>query len=322
LAILAGIDEAGLGPVLGPLVVTSSLFRLPDEMLNLSLWRVLSGAVTQRNFRRSPALPIADSKQMAVRTEGVIHLERGVLGMMHALGRPAGSLRELLRAIAPQTLSAVGKYPWYAPCDLPLPRQADGPDLTLRARCAAAAMARHGITPLDIQCEPVLEADYNRLVGSTRNKSVALFGVVSKLIAQACSDRHGQERVKVVVDHQGGRIHYLPNLQQMFEGGRFKIVQESETASVYEIVTHAGRSIEIAFLVGAEDQSLPVALASMTCKYVRELFMEMLNAWWANLVPDLKPTAGYHTDGHRFLRDIAPMLAQQKIERNLLVRCW
>jgi ribonuclease HII len=320
-AILAGIDEAGLGPVLGPLVVSCSVFRVPDEMLNQSLWRKLSGSVTRRNFRRSPALPIADSKQMGVRTDGVIHLERGVLGMLHALGRPAGNLRQLLQAISPHTLSAVGQYPWYASCDLPLPRQADGQDLALRARCVAAAMSRQGITPLDLQCQPVLEGEYNRLVGSTRNKSVALFGVVSKLIAQACSDQYGLDRVKVVVDHQGGRIHYLPNLQQMFEGGRFKIVQETETASVYEILTHAGRPIEIAFLVEAEDQSLPVALASMTSKYVRELFMEMLNAWWANLVPDLKPTAGYHTDGHRFLRDIAPMLAQQNIDRNLLVRC-
>ena len=77
---------------------------------------------------------------------------------------------------------------------------------------------------------------------------------------------------------------------------------------------------EISFLTGAEDRSLPVALASMVSKYVRELFMELLNRWWAGRIEDLKPTAGYYADGQRFLRDIDQAIAAEGVDKSLLVR--
>ncbi|MEM6312669.1 MAG: hypothetical protein AAF743_01190, partial [Planctomycetota bacterium] len=44
--------------------------------------------------------------------------------------------------------------------------------------------------------------------------------------------------------------------------------------------------------------------ASILAKYAREALMHRFNAWWAGHVPGLKPTAGYWTDGLRFLADI------------------
>ncbi len=61
---------------------------------------------------------------------------------------------------------------------------------------------------------------------------------------------------------------------------------------------------------------LPVALASMLAKYVRELCMGQFNRYWGHLVPGLQPTAGYYVDAQRFLGEIRPHLtaAQPPLE--------
>src|SRR4030042_446845 len=41
MVVLAGIDEAGFGPLLGPLVVSSSAFSLPNHFLTEDLWQIL-----------------------------------------------------------------------------------------------------------------------------------------------------------------------------------------------------------------------------------------------------------------------------------------
>ena len=69
------------------------------------------------------------------------------------------------------------------------------------------------------------------------------------------------------------------------------------------------------------DGSDPLAaLASMAAKYMRELFMEGFNAYFAARQEGLRPTAGYTTDGRRFLDDIGGVLTELGIERESLVR--
>ncbi len=49
-----------------------------------------------------------------------------------------------------------------------------------------------------------------------------------------------------------------------------------------------------------------VALASIVSKTVREVWMDVFNAYWLVRVPGLKPTAGYPVDAARFRRAIEP----------------
>jgi ribonuclease HII len=53
----------------------------------------------------------------------------------------------------------------------------------------------------------------------------------------------------------------------------------------------------------AEAGCLPVAVASMLSKYLREAMMRRFNAWWRQHLPHVEPTAGYYSDGVRFLAD-------------------
>ena len=58
----------------------------------------------------------------------------------------------------------------------------------------------------------------------------------------------------------------------------------------------------------------------MVSKYIRELFMELINTWWARHVPGLVPTAGYYTDGKRFLKQIGPAAARLGVDMSMVER--
>jgi hypothetical protein len=80
------------------------------------------------------------------------------------------------------------------------------------------------------------------------------------------------------------------------------------------------QQVHLHFRERAESQCLPVAMASMLSKYLREAMMRRFNAWWRGLLPELAPTAGYYNDGVRFLNDTALKRQELGIADEQLVR--
>ena len=78
--------------------------------------------------------------------------------------------------------------------------------------------------------------------------------------------------------------------------------------------------LHVRFVTKGDRVSLAVGWASMAAKLTRELFMQSLNGWFHERLPAVRPTAGYRTDGRRFLEDVEPVLAGEAIERDWLVR--
>jgi hypothetical protein len=78
--------------------------------------------------------------------------------------------------------------------------------------------------------------------------------------------------------------------------------------------------MRVIFRVRCEETHLPVALASMFAKYVRELFMLRFRAYWQKLAPKIRPTYGYLPDGNRFVEEIEPLLSRLGIKRESMVR--
>ena len=320
MAIIVGIDEAGLGPVLGPLVVSAAAISVPDELVEVPMWRLLAGAVARKAGRRAGAIAVDDSKKLygSRKAGGVMHLERGVLAMLAAGGQQAGSLRQLLAAVAPETTADLAHYPWYVDADMPLPAAAGATDVALAGNAVRSAMSASGMAMIGMRAEIVFAGQFNQLISATRNKATTVFGITCRLIARALR-KATEQRVLICIDRQGGRTRYLPALQRAFDGASFKILDESDTLSAYSVGSN-GREAEIRFSVGADNSHLPAALASMLSKYLRELFMTAFNEFWNGHLPQLKRTAGYYTDGRRFYRDIQPAMRQLGIDHGLIYR--
>jgi ribonuclease HII len=318
LSIVAGIDEAGYGPLLGPLVVTGVVFEVPDDRAEHCIWELLADSVTRRPRKRDLRLPILDSKKLYKPGAGLAGLERTALAMYASAKPLPKTFRELLHKVAPHTPDDMDGYPWYAGWDHALPLDADPGLITTQAN-AVRRDARAGSLRLSgVLAQPLLEGQYNRLVSSTRNKAIVLLGLTLRVV-QRILDKAGGRPVRILVDRHGGRSHYGSHLMTSFDRFELEVLEESRQRSAYRLVrSPASHTIE--FCTSGEEHHLPVALASIYSKYLRELFMRSLNRYWSNRVPSLRPTAGYYTDAKRFLADIAPAVRRQGIARNMLVR--
>ena len=315
---MIGIDEAGYGPILGPLVVGAAAFEVPDTMSDRSLWDVLESSVSREAADRKSRIPVLDSKKLYKRKEGLGRLERSVLSFLTAWRGGPASLRQLLGLVCPGVLDQLPDYDWYRDADPSLPRAADAGGIRIAANLLKQDLAANSIRLAGCLAEVLPEGHYNRLVGMTHNKAVVLSGLVLRLI-QRLADAYPGHELLIFVDKQGARSHYGSLLMKGFDRRRLKIIEETDDSSAYELVDDATRW-RVRFSQSGESRDLPVALASMIAKYLRELFMECFNDYWLRLAPSVKPTAGYYQDGLRFLRDIEPHLGRLGVERDRLVR--
>ena len=328
MAILVGIDEAGYGPHLGPLVVSAAALRLPGDLPpNPRLWFALRGHVCRRPRTRTGRLVICDSKD-AYAARGPALLERATLGFLEACGQAPETLSALLAqtdvpAGASENASdAAG--PWHRPKAMTLPAHTTAADVA-----RAAGHLTRGLAHLGGRCECLWinvasPPRFNRLIETTRNKATALFGLAADLL-NAAHRQWPADTIHVTMDCHGGRHYYAPLLAETFPMQTVRTLEESPGLSRYDLVrTSPGRqAAPICFTIAqrCEQRSLATALASMAAKYVRELHMRQLNAYFQALVPGLRATAGYGRDAWRFLDDVAPARNAQGVPDATILRC-
>ena len=318
MAILVGIDEAGFGPILGPLVVSSSALRVPDNLIWANHWEILRASVSEKRTSLKGRLLIVDSKKAFTRTIGIKHLRRTVLATLKHLGSEPKNLTDLISALCPDCLDHIAEYPWYKKAgDYQL--GGDNGDIGIAVSMLRADLANQHIELLGLKSRCLEVAHYNRMVTAVDNKAKVLFTAVAELMQSAIRDFSGDD-LDIVVDRQGGRSHYQRQLQLMFGESQLRIIHEDQDRSSYEMRTN-DRKIRVHFVVGADSKFLLVSLASMACKYLREVLVENINNYFLSFNPAIKPTAGYWQDGLRFIEDIKTHIPNVKYDANQLIRC-
>ena len=318
MSILAGIDEAGYGPILGPLVVSVVAFRLEEAQADADLWEVLSEGVSRTRRRGDSRVAVGDSKALLRSGSSLAALEEGVLAFLNLAGLDCASLRVMMASLGADRNDEWDTYPWYRDRDVPLPQDADPDRVGRLADRLSQTLDSEKVSLVRAVCDPMHVEEYNALVTQWNNKAMSTATRALGLLEQLWRG-FADEGLSVVIDKLGGRNSYRTWLMATFEGARVLSFAEGARASLYQ-VEHDDRRMAVAFEAKADANHLAVSLASMMSKYVRELFMKMFNAYWRERAPDVKPTAGYVQDGRRFLGEIAPYLDAYPALTRMLVR--
>lgn len=353
--IYAGIDEAGYGPLLGPLCVAASIFVVDDDTSSGAgagaatgarssaagaatdprpqrfpdLWNELGHAVCRSPADAKRRIAVEDSKKLKgardARSHPLRHLERGVLAFMGALARHGTEVKPWSGADVPldddQLLARLGaclpsaEIAPWYSGPSPLPLAHDVGQLEI----AAASLRRcERVRCAALLCEVVDVAEFNRHLALSRSKASVSFDSVVRLV-NSIWNTWPTVHPRVVIDRQGGRTMYREPLSMCFPEAEITILGETERLSRYRL-ERGGSTITLSFETESEAAHLPTALASMTAKYIRELLMLRFNRWFAGHVPEIKPTAGYFQDGQRWLGEMETAIESLGVDRTGLVR--
>ncbi|MHC4606498.1 MAG: hypothetical protein ACYTAF_06140 [Planctomycetota bacterium] len=277
-----GIDEAGYGPRLGPLVIAATYIRYDRP--------------------RTPCpVPVGDSKKLYSRARGIAAMERSVLAF-------AGQVLPLpgltYRGLRGHAAGPAPELPWYG--DFPLPWGArEVPVTSVRAWLGGREF---GFAARVVEPEAI---------NGSANKADLLFRETAALMREVL-ERFPDEPTAFRIGKQGGRRYYRSMLARAF-GVPFRRLKEEPATSSYSARLD-GRRVRCAFLRDGEERDFFVALSSMFGKYLREGAMRLFNEYWAKKIRGLAPTAGYPNDAGRFYRAIRPRLKRLKLPPSLVLR--
>ncbi|XAM01387.1 hypothetical protein OT109_08325 [Phycisphaeraceae bacterium D3-23] len=332
--IYAGIDEAGYGPMYGPMVVARCVLVIPalaHDAPPPKLWQRLSKVVCKQLRGAKGRIPVNDSKKLKTKAAGVKHLESGVLSFAGLGGGDAGGLADVadwLDLIGETRHRVAGDapsleaLPWYAATPAApwqaLPSASTADELAITKAMLATTCQRIGVELGGFKARVFYEDELNYRLGQMRSKAAVSFMAVANHLDDIFR-RHGEHHPHVSVDRQSGRTRYREPLAQAFDGAAVDILGETDAYSAYHVAA-GGRSMTVTFQTQAEESHMPTALASMAAKYTRELLMQRFNAYFAAVAPDVKPTAGYGTDANRWRDDMLPRLQQAGIDHARLRR--
>ena len=277
--LVMGVDENGLGPRLGPLVATSVL---------LETARYSRAAL----YRRGLSLGLTDSKEAGgfgrmgfIESVALALLSRGGEGSLGSadglLDRVNPEARLRLRTFCPD--GATAAQCWAV--DVPLP--AFGGDQAYGEELLKRLVGRSRLSIVDVQSRVACAGVLNAKLQAGKNKLAVNLELFEDLIAWARS--HHDSPLLAVCGMIGGIRDYASRLTRL-DGGRAEPLPARRGQRRYA-VDGVG---EVRFEVDADARHLPVALASIVGKYVREVCMLRIGEFYRIGNPELRLASGYH----------------------------
>jgi len=277
--LVMGVDENGLGPRLGPLVATSVAVEVP---------RYMRSALCERGL----ALGLTDSKETGgfgrmgfTESVALALVKRGGGGLSGSADRflevVSPDSRRRLRACCPDAPTA-GQC-WAV--DLALP--AFGGDVSYGEDLLDRLVGRSSLRIIDVRSRIACAGILNAKLASGANKLAVDLELFEDLICTVHAI-HGAPLL-ALCGMIGGIRDYASRLSR-FEPDRVRSLAARRGQRRYA-VDGVG---EVRFEVDADARHLPVALASIVGKYVREICMRRIGEFYRKTNPELALASGYH----------------------------
>ncbi|MBX9655344.1 hypothetical protein K2Y11_17155 [bacterium] len=309
-----GVDEAGYGPNIGPLVVSSTAFRGPSLLDTLDWWKVLRKTVCRAGKTKNKYI-IDDSKAVLGSPSGRASLDHSVGSMLRLVACPSLRLRDLITFLSPTDAEHLCAEHWYGESDSHSDEDEDSSKEIRHERL------QDGMTVAQLSFDsPMVRVLFPSKFNEALDRHPTKADVECELILDILGRRLAMlpvdcKQVVITVDRLGGRRYYREIVESIAVDAFVLTVEEQVDLSIYRF-TCEGREVEIRFRVQGDSHSLPVAAASMIAKYVRERCMDQFNEFWNRQLPGLQRTAGYPGDSKRFLAEIEHLLHDLGIPMN------
>jgi hypothetical protein len=315
---IVGIDEAGYGPNLGPLVMTSVACRVPECLVGADLWTTLRRAVRRHDDEADDRVVVGDSKLIYSPGRGLPNLERSVLAILPRNEAETRTLAAFVDQLCPDHHAELRLEPWYTGTST-VPAAVTSDVIVAPAKRFHRTCGRRALVWGQIRSVVLCPSLCNTLMDRWGSKGALLGHGLAELLRHNRNPADDGEPVCFLIDKHGGRNTYAAMVQQALDGGMVLAHEEGMERSRYS-VHGLDRPIEVTFEPRADTTHFCVALASMVSKYLRELLMREFNAFWRQHLPELKPTAGYPGDAARFFEAIRPVLQQLCIPEECIWR--
>ena len=314
--IIVGTDEAGYGPNLGPLVISATCWEVPDQLLPENMWQVLDTVLTDSPVRHDKRLHVSDSKKVYSAGKSIARLELAVLAFLSYLKLPCRNGTELGTSLSGAGFASDFRSNGSdSSDDIRLPLECDGSSFTDVADILSDALDAQDIRLLSVKSCIMFPTEFNQKVEQANSKGKVLSAETMQLVKSSVqafqvSAKSNNTKGWVICDKHGGRNRYDDIISQAFDDSFVFRIEESGPRSLYRV-----GELEFCFRTKAE-AILPVALASMVSKYVREVTMTQFNRFWQQHLPHVKPTKGYPQDAARFWGDIEETVKKLKIAKS------
>jgi ribonuclease HII len=278
-----GVDENGLGPRLGPMLVTAVLARVTPEGHAL-VGRKPRGKLEQR---------IGDSKALV--SHGDVALgeawARVLAERQHAGARTFSAIDDLVHALALDD-----KEELFRPCPKHVERQCWSDEgeafeaeegLLAQVRRDVDALAKKGVDVMSVRSVIVCTRRLNDALAAGRSRFIVDLHSMERLVL---SMREGlDDDVLAVCGKVGGLGRYETAFGPL--GGRLvTVLEEKRPRSAYWFPGVG----ELRFVQDADASDRLVGLASLVGKWLREVLMARVSRHYRSSQPDLPDPSGYY----------------------------